>query len=470
MEQRSTQLLVLGAGPGGYAAAFRAADLGLDVMLVDPEPAPGGVCLYRGCIPSKALLHVASVLEQARAAAAMGIDFAEPRVDLERVRSFKNSVVERLTGGLGQLARARRIAYVRGRGRLLDPHTAHVDCIEANRVVVRFDHVVIATGSRPVVPEALQLDSPRVLTSSAALELERIPERLLVVGGGYIGLELATVYAALGSRVTVVEATETLLPNMDRDLVRVLSRRLGERFEQILLSTEVKALSEATEGVTAVLAGRDGEREEAFDAVLVAVGRRPNTSGIGLENTRVELDERGFVKVDPARRTAEPSVLAIGDVCGEPLLAHKATHEGIVAAETAAGQPAAFEPEAIPAVVFTDPELAWVGLDEAAAKAAGYEPATVRFPWQASGRAVSLGRTDGLTKLVVDRTSDRLLGVGIVGAGAGELAGEAALAIEMGATATDLAATIHAHPTLSETLMEAAELAHGLSLHFRRQG
>ena len=468
VERRTTQLLVLGAGPGGYAAAFRAADLGLDVTLVDPEPAPGGVCLHRGCIPSKALLHVATLIEDARRASAMGVDFGEPKIDLERLRAFKDDVVGRLTGGLAQLCKARGVSYLQGRGRLLDAHSAHVDCVEARRIEIRFEHAVLATGSRPVTPESLRLDSPRVMTSSGALALAERPSDLLVVGGGYIGLELGTVYAALGSRVTVVEATDSLLPGVDRDLVRVLARTLESRLAAVHLSTEVAELSIDGDSLQARLRSNDGERNERFDAVLVAVGRRPNSSGLGLEETQIEIDERGFVRVDEARRTAEPSILAIGDLCGEPMLAHKATHEGLVAAEVAAGRSAAFEPQAIPAVVFTDPEIAWCGMTEEDARAAGIEVKAARFPWQASGRALTLGRSDGLTKLIVDAASERIVGVAVVGPGAGELIGEATLAIEMGATTTDLAATVHAHPTLSETLMEAAEAFHGRSLHYRR--
>ncbi|RMF22161.1 MAG: dihydrolipoyl dehydrogenase [Deltaproteobacteria bacterium] len=469
VERRDTQLLVLGAGPGGYAAAFRAADLGLDVTLVDPEAAPGGVCLHRGCIPSKALLHVATLIEEARRASAFGVDFGEPTIDLERLRAFKDDVVGRLTGGLAQLCKARGVTYLQGRGRLLDAHSAHIDCVEARRIEIGFEHVVLATGSRPIVPESLRIDSPRVMTSSGALALGERPNELLVVGGGYIGLELGSVYAALGSRVTVVEATDSLLPGVDRDLVRVLARSLESRFAAIHTGTEVAALSIDGDSVQARLRTGDGECDERFDAVLVAVGRRPNSSGLGLESTRVEIDERGFIRVDEARRTAEPSILAIGDLCGEPMLAHKATHEGLVAAEVAAGRAAAFEPQAIPAIVFTDPEIAWCGMTEDEARAAGIEVQTARFPWQASGRALTLGRNDGLTKLIVDAENQRVLGVGIVGPGAGELIGEATLAIEMGATTTDLAAIVHAHPTLSETLMEAAEAFHGRSLHYWRR-
>ncbi len=469
VERRNTQLLVLGAGPGGYAAAFRAADLGLDVTLVDPEAAPGGVCLHRGCIPSKALLHVATLIEDARRASAVGVDFGKPSIDLERLRTFKDDVVGRLTGGLAQLCKARDVTYVRGRGRLLDAHSAHIDCVEARRIEIGFEHAVLATGSRPIVPDSLRLDSPQVMTSGAALALGGIPAKLLVVGGGYIGLELGSVYATLGSRVTVVEATDSLLPGVDRDLVRVAARSLESRLAAVHLSSEVTELRADGSAVHARILGKDGERTESFDAVLVAVGRRPNATGLGLENTRVEFDDRGFVRVDEARRTTEPSILAIGDLSGEPMLAHKATHEGLVAAEAAAGGGAAFEPQAIPAVVYTDPEIAWCGMTEDEARAAGMEVRSSRFPWQASGRALTLGRSDGLTKLVVDADSERVVGVGLVGPGAGELIGEATLAIEMGATTTDLAATVHAHPTLSETLMEAAEAFHGRSLHFVRR-
>jgi dihydrolipoamide dehydrogenase len=465
-EQRNAQLVVVGAGPGGYAAAFRAADLGVKVTLVDPEPDPGGVCLYRGCIPSKAYLHVARLLRETRDAAEWGVRFQPPAIDVDRLRAWKDEVVSKMTRGLGQLSKARGVEYVRGRGVLLDAHTLRIDREEPAAVELRFENAILATGSRPATPSALHLDSPRVLNSTEALALAGVPERLLVVGGGYIGLEMGTVYAELGSRVTVVEMTKSLLPGVDADLVRVLARSVAERFERVALETRVESLGEDDDGVRAVLAGADGQTEERFSKVLIAVGRKPNSSGIGLDATRVEVDDRGFVVVDAARRTAEPSIYAIGDLTGEPMLAHKATHEGIAAAQAIAGRRAEFDPRAIPAVVFTDPEIAWCGLTEAEAAAAGREVATARYPWQASGRAATLGRGDGTTKLVVEPETERVLGVGIVGPGAGELIAEGVLAVEMGASARDLASTIHPHPTLSETLMEAAEVFYGQSVHY----
>jgi dihydrolipoamide dehydrogenase len=462
-------LVVLGAGPGGYAAAFRAADLGLDVTLIDPEPEPGGVCLFRGCIPSKALLHQAALIDEAAAAAGRGIAFARPQIDLDRLRTWKNDVVTTLTGGLGQLAKSRGVRRVRGRGVFLERNLLDVATHDADRTRMRFRHCIVATGSRPTVLPGLDTESPRVMTSSSALDLPDVPARLLVVGGGYIGLELATVYAALGSTVTVVEMTDGLLPGVDRDLVRVLAKRVTSRVDAVLLETKVATLTVDANTCRARLEGAAGSSEHTFDHVLIAVGRRPNSSGIGLKNTAVEVDTHGFISVDERRRTAEPAIYAIGDVAGEPMLAHKATHEGVVAAEAIAGRNVAFEPSAIPAVVFTDPEIAWCGLTEAQAKAAGRAVTVGRFPWGASGRALTLGRSDGLTKVLIDPESHRVLGAGIVGHGAGELIAEVVHAIEMGAVAEDLALTIHPHPTRSETVMEAADVALGQSIHLHKR-
>ena len=458
-------VVVLGAGPGGYAAAFRAADLGLDVTLIDPEPEPGGVCLFRGCIPSKALLHQAALIDEAAAAAERGIAFGRPEIDLARLRAWKDGVVQTLTRGLGQLAKSRGVRRMHGRGAFLDRDLLEVTTEEGAWSRLRFQHCIVATGSRPAVVPGLDTDSPLVMNSTEALELPDAPGRLLVVGGGYIGLELATVYAALGSKVTVVEMTDGLLPGVDRDLVRVLAKRLGQRLEAVLLGTKVAKLTLEADRCRVALEGGAGSPEQTFDRVLVAVGRRPNASGLGLKHTAVTLDERGFVVVDAQRRTAERGIFAIGDVAGEPMLAHKATHEGLVAAEAVAGRPVAFEPAAIPAVVYTDPEIAWCGLTEARAKREGRAVQVGRFPWAASGRALTLGRGDGLTKLLVDPDSRRVLGAGIVGHGAGELIAEVVHAIEMGAVAEDLALTIHPHPTLSETVMEAAEVALGQAVH-----
>jgi dihydrolipoamide dehydrogenase len=453
MTEQSTDLVVVGAGPGGYAAAFLAADLGIGVTLIDQAPNPGGVCLYRGCIPSKALLHVAKVIDEAKHAQAWGVRFSDPTLDLSMLRTWKDGVVGRLTGGLGQLSKQRKVTYVQGRAAIADPHTLVVSGADGEQTI-RFDHAILATGSRPSTPGPLALDSDRVMDSTRALELADVPARLLVVGGGYIGLELGTAYAALGSRVTVVEMTDRLLPGADR--------------EAVWLETTVARMEIAGEGVAVTLEGKAAEHSgQVFDRVLVAVGRRPNSAIDGLEATRVQVDSRGFVEVDAQRRTAEPSIFAIGDLVGEPMLAHKASHEGRLAVEVIHGSKGVFEPLAIPAVVFTDPEVAWCGLTEAEAKAAGRLVKIAKFPWGASGRAVTLDRTDGLTKLLVDPESEQIIGVGVVGAGAGELIAEGVLAIEMGATASDLKMTIHPHPTLSETLMESAEVFFAQSTHYR---
>jgi len=463
-------VVVLGAGPGGYAAAFRAADLGLDVTLVDPEPNPGGVCLFRGCIPSKALLHQAALLEEATAAAERGIAFAAPTIDLARLRDWKDGVVTTLTSGLGQLAKSRAVRRIRGRGAFLERNLLEVSAQEdAGRSVIRFQHCIVATGSRPTVLPGLDTESPLVMNSTEALELPDVPARLLVVGGGYIGLELATVYQALGSKVTVVEMTDTLLPGVDPDLTRVLAKRMESRLDAVRLRTKVTALEAGVGGCTVRLEHADGATEQAFDRVLVAAGRRPNSSGLGLKHTAAHVNERGFIAVDAQRRTAEPGIFAIGDVAGEPMLAHKATHEGLIAAEAIAGRDVAFDPAAIPAVVYTDPEIAWCGLTESQAAAAGRAVEVGRFPWAASGRALTLGRTDGLTKVLIDPETHRVLGAGIVGHGAGDLIAEVIHAIEMGAVAEDLALTIHPHPTLSETVMEAAEAALGKSVHMHKR-
>ncbi len=469
---RATDLAVLGAGPGGYPAAFLAADLGLRVTLVDPEENPGGVCLYRGCIPSKALLHAARLLGDARDAAELGIHFGEPRVDVERLRAWKDEVVGRLVGGLGQLARQRKVEYVRGRARFDGPGRLLVSGPDGDSVL-RAERTLIATGSRPATLPGVPHDSPLVLDSTSALELSDVPRRVLVIGGGYIGLELGSVYAALGSRVSLVELLPSLLPGVDADLVRPLAKRVKEAFEAVHLETRLEELKEQNGVLRARLvhAGSGPERETQeleFDRALVAVGRRPNSEELGLETTKVRVDRKGFVEVDAQRRTTEPTIWAIGDVAGEPMLAHKATHEGRVAAEAIAGRAVAFEPRAIPAVVFTDPEVAWCGLSESDARAQGRAVKVVRFPWSASGRALTLARPEGVTKLVIDPESERVLGMGVCGPGAGELVAEGVLAVEMGARASDLALSIHAHPTLSETVMEAAELFLGHPTHVHR--
>jgi dihydrolipoamide dehydrogenase len=463
----AAQVVVVGGGPGGYAAAFLAADLGLKTALVDPELNPGGVCVYRGCIPSKALLHVAKLVTEARHASAWGITFAEPTIDLDKLRAFKNQVVARLTGGTGLLAKSRKVQYLQGLASIEDAHTLRVKLVSGGEETLQFEHAILATGSVPAVPASLRLpggDDPRVMDSTAALNLPDVPGSLLVVGGGYIGLELGSVYAALGSAVTVVEMTPGLLPGADRDLVDVLAKSINRTMKDVLLSTRVVQMKAEPAGIRVTFdGGKSGDA--VFDRVLVAVGRRPNASVPGLDRTQVRLDERGFIVVDGQMRTAEPSIFAIGDVVGEPMLAHKASHEGRTAVEVIAGHKAVFEPQAIPAVVFTDPELAWAGLTEAQAQAAGRTVSVAKFPWAASGRAITLDRVDGLTKVLIDPATERILGVGLVGSGAGELIAEAVMAIEMGATASDLKLSIHPHPTLTETLMEAGEVFFGQATH-----
>jgi len=470
----STQLAVIGAGPGGYAAAFYAADLGMQVTLIDPATNPGGVCLYRGCIPSKALLHVADVLNEAKHAEAWGISFGAPKIDLDRLRAFKTKVVTQLTGGLGQLSKQRKISYVQGTASFVDAKTLEVTTEDGKKDRLTFEHAIIATGSAPAKVPGLSIDSARVMDSTTALDLPEIPKTLLVVGGGYIGLELGSVYAAMGTKVTVVEMTGGLLPGADRDLVNILAKRIDAICEAVLLNTKVVSMKEQKNGIAVTFAlppaeGKDGgeKKEQTFDRVLISIGRRPNPVA-GIDNTGVVVNGRGFIEVSPSLQTAEPTIYAIGDVVGEPMLAHKASHEGRTAVEAIAGHRVAFEPLAIPAVVFTDPELAWCGLTEADAQKQKRDVTVARFPWGASGRSLTLDRSDGLTKLLLDPKTERILGVGIVGPGAGELIAEGVLAIEMGANATDLKLSIHPHPTLSETLMESAEVFFGHATHVYR--
>ncbi|MGD0162491.1 MAG: dihydrolipoyl dehydrogenase [Candidatus Sulfotelmatobacter sp.] len=465
-DTKKLRIAVVGGGPGGYASAFLAADLGLQVTLIDPEVNPGGVCLYRGCIPSKALLHVAKLIEESQQAKNWGIEFAAPKIDLERLRTWKESVIKRLTGGLGQLSKQRHVEYVQGRAAFENSTTLRISKPDATETVLSFDRIILATGSRPAIVPAFKLDSPRLMDSTGALNLEDIPASLLVVGGGYIGLELGSVYAALGTRVTVVEMLPGLLPGADRDLVLPLHKRLEKMFAAILLNTTVASLKVEGAGIRATFAGsalQEKDREQTFDRVLVSVGRKPNSEIPGLETTQVQVNPRGFIEVNKQLQTADPSIYAIGDVVGEPMLAHKAMHEGRVAAEAIAGHKVAFEPNAIPAVVFTDPEVAWCGLTETQAEKEKREIKVAKFPWGASGRAITLDRPEGMTKLIIDPQTERVLGVGIVGVGAGELIAEGVLAIEMAALARDVAMTIHPHPTLSETVMESAEVFFGTS-------
>jgi dihydrolipoamide dehydrogenase len=461
-------LVVLGGGPGGYAAAFMAADLGLDVTLVEKDPRLGGTCLLRGCIPSKALLHVGRVVAEAREMEDWGVRFAAPTIDIDAVRARKEKVIGALTGGLAQLARRRNVQIVQGEARFTASNTLEVTMAAGGSQTLTYDHCILASGSRPARIPAFDIGSPRVMDSTGALELADVPDSLLVIGGGYIGLEMGTVYAELGSRVSVVELTDGLLPGADRDLVKPLQKRLANLFEAIRLETKVVRLEDRGNGVEVFFSGPEGETSQVFSRVLVAVGRRPNSDGIGLEQTGVVVDAKGFVEVDAQQRTADPQILAIGDVCGEPMLAHRASHQGKVAVEVLHGEPALFEPRAIPAVVFTDPEIAWAGLTEQEAAATGREVDVSRYPWAASGRAHALGRTDGLTKILVDPETDAVLGVGIVGPGAGELIAEGALAIEMGCSARDLSETIHPHPTLGETVAFSAENYFGVATEIYR--
>ena len=462
-------IAVIGAGPGGYAAAFLAADLGMKVTLIDRELNPGGVCLYRGCIPSKALLHVAKLVDETRHAKNWGLEYADPKIDLARLRSWKEGVVKKLTGGLGQLSRQRKVEYIQGRAGFENSNTLRVSRANGSEESLSFDRVIIATGSRPAIIPSLTLETPRMMDSTSALDLSDVLGTLLVIGGGYIGLELGTVYAALGSKVSVVEMLPGLLPGADRDLVLPLHKRMEKIFDSILLNTTVAAVKEESAGIRVTFDGPEvKEREKVFDKVLVSVGRKPNSEIPGLEKTKVQVGQRGFIQVNKQLQTDDPAIYAIGDVAGEPMLAHKASHEGRTAVEAIAGHNVAFEPNAIPAVVFTDPEIAWCGLTETQAQKENREIKVARFPWGASGRAMTLDRTEGMTKLIFDPQTERVLGMGIVGVSAGEMIAEGVLAIEMGAVAQDIALSIHPHPTLSETIMESAEVFFGTSTHVYR--
>lgn len=464
---RETQLLVIGGGPGGYPAALHAADHGIKVTLVDEDPKLGGVCLNRGCIPSKALLHAAKVVREAQEFAEFGITFGEPKIDLEKLRAFvQQKVVGKLTGGIAQLTKGRGVEVVKGHATFTDSHTVQVTGEQSQAIT--FKNCIIATGSVPVVPKPWQLNDPRVMDSTAALLLPDIPRKLLVIGGGYIGLEIGSVYAALGSAVTVVEALESILAMADADLVSPLAKRLRSHFEAIHTSTKVASLETKKDAIHVTLEGKDVPGQLTFDRVLVSVGRRPNFANLGLDKAGVKQDEKGFIPVDPQRRTSVSHIQAIGDIAGEPMLAHKATAEARVAVDVLLGEPAVWDPRAIPAVIFTDPEIAWAGLTQKDAEAQNVPHEVLKFPWAASGRAVSIARTEGLTKMLVDPESKRVLGVGIVGVGAGEMIAEGVLALEMGAVARDVVETIHPHPTLGETIMESAELAYGGATHLAK--
>ncbi|OHB68717.1 MAG: dihydrolipoyl dehydrogenase [Planctomycetes bacterium RBG_13_62_9] len=460
------QLVVVGAGPGGYAAAFVAAQLGLKVTLIDKEVNPGGVCLYRGCIPSKALLHVAKVIADAERAAEWGVEFRKPKIDIDKVRAWKNEVVAKLTKGLGLLSKQWKVEYIQGEAAFLDSNTVRVKKKRAGTEEISFEQGIIATGSYSASLPAIPTRSKHVMDSEGALALEDIPKAMLVVGGGYIGLEQADAYSRLGSKVSIVEVMPQLMPGGDPELVSILHQQFEKRFESIMLKTKVAEAKEQKNGIRIRFEGEDvGKKEAVYDKVLVAVGRKPNSADLGLEKTKVRLDEKGYVKIDNRCRTDDPSLFAIGDVTPGLQLAHRANHQGIVAAEVAAGRDAVFEPRAIPFVEYTDPELAECGLSEVQAKAQNIPYKVAKFPWQASGRAATLGASVGLTKIIIDPDSGRILGVGIVGPDAGELIPEATLAIEMGAVTMDIAMTIHPHPTLSETFMEAAARSLNRSIH-----
>ena len=464
----SPRVVVVGGGPGGYAAAFRAADAGMTVTMVDREAAPGGVCLHSGCIPSKTLLHIASLLNEAEEASAWGIDFGTPTLNIDKLRAWKDRVISQMTSGLEMLTRTRNIRFVQGNASFESTNALRIESAGENTSEsIGFDYAVIATGSRPAAPPGFQVDGARVLDSTAALNITDIPASMLVIGGGYIGLELGTVYAALGSRITMVEMESGLLPGADRDLLAPLQDRLEHTFDSILLNTRVDELKAREKQVMVNLTGptvEDGTR--SFDKVLIAVGRQPNTENLGLEHAGVETNQQGFIKINAQRRTTTSNILAIGDVAGEPMLAHKAAHEAHVAVAAIQGQPTIYAPHAVPAVVFTDPEIAWCGLTESEAQRTDTPHTAVCFPWTASGRATTRGRNDGLTKLILEPVSERVLGFGITGVGAGELIAEGVLAVEMGARAEDLRLSIHPHPTLSETLMEAADVFFDTSPHF----
>ena len=469
MERIETEVAVIGAGPGGYPAAFALADRGKKVTLIDPELNPGGVCLYRGCIPSKALLHAAKVAEEARDAADFGLSYAEPEIDPGKLFSWKDEVVSKLTGGLRTLVRARKIDYLRGRASFTSSSALRVVTASGEEKEVLFENAVISTGSVPRRTPGADFTSPNVVDSDGALSLGEIPKTLLVVGGGYIGLELGTFFSSLGTEVTVVEMLPGLVQGVDRDLASVLKKRLDRKFRSIMLETKLVSISELDSEVEVMFEADGKSFREKYEKVLISVGRVPFTEGLGLENTRAVVDARGFIETDSQRRTADPAIFAIGDVAGEPMLAHKATYEGRIVAEVITGAKTQYDPRAVPAVIFTDPEIAWCGVTESEARESGMEVDVSKFPWAASGRALTLNRTDGLTKIIAHRGTKRVVGVGIVGTQAGELISEAVVAIEMGATTEDISFSIHPHPTLTETIMEAAEGIYGASTHLIRR-
>jgi dihydrolipoamide dehydrogenase len=457
----NAEIVVLGGGPGGYTAAFRAADLGKQVVLIERYPVIGGVCLNVGCIPSKALLHIAQVIHEAEEFGDNGITFGKPKIDLDKVRSWKEGVTKTLNDGLAGLAKQRKVTVVHGLGKFTSANTISVAADDGTNTTIQFEQAIIAVGSHPTKIPSFPYDDPRLMDSTDALELKQIPKKLLIVGGGIIGLEMATVYHALGSEISVVELMDQIIPGCDKDLVTPLFRRIKKQYKNIWLETKVTDMKSESKGLKVSFSGKDAPESELFDAVLVAVGRQPNGKSIGAEQAGIAVDERGFIPVDKQQRTNIKHIFAIGDVVGNPMLAHKATHEGKVAAEVAAGHKSAFDALTIPSVAYTDPEIAWMGLTENQAKQQGIEYEKAAFPWAASGRSLSIGRKEGITKLICEKGTGRILGAGIVGTNAGELIAEAVLALEMGADAEDIGLTIHPHPTLSETLGFAAEMIAG---------
>ncbi|MBI4489033.1 MAG: dihydrolipoyl dehydrogenase [Deltaproteobacteria bacterium] len=464
METIKTEIVIVGAGPGGYTAAFCAADKGKKVILVEQDKRLGGVCLNYGCIPSKALLHATKLIKEANESESRGISFGMSRIDLHKMRAWKDSIIEKLAQGLSGLGQKRGVEVIHGRGHFEDSRTLRVET-QSGQQFINHENAIIAVGSKPALPSAFDLGNKRIMTSTEALELEEIPENLLVVGGGYIGMELGTVYASLGSKVVLVEAMNSILLGVDSDLIRPVIRYAEKAFQQVRLNTKVLGMSTSGKQIKVTMEAKGEKTEELYDRILVSIGRVPNSGDLGLENTKVTKDENGFIKVNPQQQTADPSIYAIGDVKGGPLLAHKASKEAKIAVEVITGESSAFEDIIIPAVVFTDPEVAWCGLTETEAKEKGVQVQVARFPWSASGRALSLDRPDGLTKLIIEPKTERVLGVGISGYGAGELISEGVLAVEMGATARDIAESVHPHPTLSETLMECAESFYGSAIH-----
>lgn len=464
MESIKTEIVVLGAGPGGYAAAFYAADKGKKVLLVEMDKRLGGVCLNRGCIPSKALLHAAQLITEARNSEHRGITFGAPKIDLGKLRTWKDSIIEKLSGGIASLAKLRNVEVLYGRGYFEDSKTLRVETLEGQKFVT-YDAAIIAVGSKSAMPKAFDLGNPRIMTSREALEVPDVPGTLLIVGGGYIGMELGTVYATLGSKVVVVEALGSILTGADPDLVRPVQKYAEKAFQEVRVKTKVVSMATVGKQIKVVMEMNDKKVEELYDRVLVSVGRVPNHADLGLGNTKIAKDDRGFIKVNEKQQTSDPRIYAIGDVAGGVMLAHKATREGKVAVDAILGEHETPNKYIIPAVVFTDPEIAWCGLTETEAKEKGIPVKVARFPWAASGRALTYDRPDGLTKLVIDPATERVLGAGIPGHGAGELIGEMVLAVEMGATAYDVASSIHPHPTLSETLMESGEVFYGQATH-----